>query len=127
VIYHRPATAFVAAFVGAADFLPGEVTGAGILTELGVFPDAGGRPLAERVRVMIRPDDVTFSARADGNARIVVRSFRGSETVYGLELPSGRHVFSSQPSAAAFVPGLRVRVEVNALHVVVFPDDATGT
>ncbi len=34
-IYHHPASQFVAEFVGAADFLPGVVTGDGIVTEVG--------------------------------------------------------------------------------------------
>jgi iron(III) transport system ATP-binding protein len=119
VVYHQPATTFVAGFVGAADFLPGEVTAAGILTEVGVFPNAEW-PLGQKVDVMIRPDDVTFTVCADGPVTILKRSFRGSETLYCLGLPSGRRLFSSQPSAADFTSGLRVRVEVHALHVVTF-------
>src|SRR4029450_13118312 len=59
-IYHHPATPFVAEFVGAADFLPGLVTSAGVLTEIGVFDNVERRLPGEKVRVMIRPDDVTF-------------------------------------------------------------------
>ena len=121
VIYHHPATPFVAGFVGAADFLPGEVTAAGIVTEVGVFPNDDARPADQKVDVMIRPDDVTFSVCDDGPATILTRSFRGSLTLYCLGLPSGRRLFSSQPSAADFTPGLRVRVAVHALHVVTFP------
>ncbi|MGH7263077.1 MAG: ABC transporter ATP-binding protein, partial [Candidatus Rokuibacteriota bacterium] len=51
-IYHHPATRFVAEFVGAADFLPGLITAAGLVTELGVFPNAEGRELGENVEVM---------------------------------------------------------------------------
>jgi iron(III) transport system ATP-binding protein len=127
VIYHRPATTFVAGFVGAADFLPGEVTARGIVTEIGTFPNTDGRPAGERVHVMIRPDDVTFAVCDDGAAVILKRSFRGSETVYCLGLPSGRRVFSSQPSAAGFTAGLRVRVAVHALHVVTFGDADHGS
>jgi iron(III) transport system ATP-binding protein len=121
VIYHRPATPFVAAFVGAADFLPGEVTGEGIVTEIGVFPNSEGRPQGTRVSVMIRPDDVTFVPREDGTATILDRAFLGAETRYCLELPSGRRVFSSQVSAAPFTVGRRVDVEAHLLHVVTFP------
>jgi iron(III) transport system ATP-binding protein len=123
IVYHRPATAFVAQFVGAADFLPGVVTPEGMVTEIGVFPDPDGRAVGQKVKVMIRPDDVTFTVADDGTAVILKRSFRGSETLYCLGLPSGRHVYSSQPSAAGFRPGLRVHVEVHALHVVTFPDE----
>ena len=36
-LYHRPATRFVASFVGAADFLPGLVGAQGIVTEVGTL------------------------------------------------------------------------------------------
>jgi iron(III) transport system ATP-binding protein len=121
VIYHRPATPFVAAFVGAADFLPGEVTADGIVTEIGTFPNTGGRPRGQRVKVLIRPDDVTFTCAEDGAAVIIERSFLGSETRYTLGLPSGLRVVSSQASSAEFTAGTRVRVQAHALHVVTFP------
>ena len=121
-IYHHPATPFVAEFVGAADFLPGLVTAQGIVTEIGVFGNVDGRGWGEKVRVMIRPDDVTFVPDAAGAAVLLQRSFRGSENLYRLGLPSGHRVHSSQPSSAAFAIGLRVRPEANVLHVVAFPD-----
>ncbi len=120
-IYHHPATPFVAEFVGAADFLPGIVTSDGVVTEIGVFGNVEGREPGEKVKVMIRPDDVTFVPAPDGEAVIVRRYFRGSENLYCLALPSGHRVHSSQPSAAAFPPGLRVRPEAHVLHVVTFP------
>ena len=119
-IYHHPATPFVAGFVGAADFIPGLVTAEGIVTEIGVFANAAARQVGERVKVMIRPDDVTFVPDPAGEATIVRRYFRGSETLYCLGLPSGHHVHSSQPSAAAFATGSRVRPEAHVLHVVTF-------
>src|SRR6266545_990145 len=109
VIYHNPATPFVAEFVGAADFLPGLLSREGIVTEIGVFGNLNGRALGSRVRVMIRPDDVTFVPDAAGEAVIVRRYFRGSENLYCLDLPSGHRVHTSQPSSAAFPNGLRVR------------------
>jgi len=121
VIYHNPATPFVAEFVGAADFLPGLLSREGIVTEIGVFGNLNGRALGSRVRVMIRPDDVTFVPDAAGEAVIVRRYFRGSENLYCLDLPSGHRVHSSQPSSAAFPNGLRVRPEAHVLHVVTFP------
>jgi iron(III) transport system ATP-binding protein len=121
-VYHHPATPFVAEFVGAADFLPGLVTAAGIVTEIGVFANVEGREPGAKLRVMIRPDDVTFVPDPAGDAVLVQRYFRGSENLYCLGLPSGHRVHSSQPSSAAFASGLRVRPEANVLHVVVFPD-----
>jgi iron(III) transport system ATP-binding protein len=118
-IYHEPATAFVAEFVGAADFIPGLVTPDGIVTEIGMFPSDRRAP-GERVKVMIRPDDVTFVADEQGEAVIVRRYFRGSETLYCLGLPSGDRVHSSQASAAGFATGTRVRLGTRLAHVVTF-------
>jgi iron(III) transport system ATP-binding protein len=120
-IYHHPETPFVAEFVGAADFLPGIVTSEGIVTEVGVFGNVEGREPGENVRVMIRPDDITFVPADEGEAVIVRRYFRGSENLYCLGLASGHRVHSSQPSSAVFATGVRVRPEAHVLHVVTFP------
>jgi iron(III) transport system ATP-binding protein len=121
MIYHHPATPFVAEFVGAADFLPGVVTAQGIVTEIGVFANVEGHEPGSKLRVMIRPDDVSFVPDPAGDAVLVQRFFRGSETLYCLSLPSGHRVHSSQPSSAAFATGLRVRPEASVLHLVTFP------
>jgi iron(III) transport system ATP-binding protein len=120
-LYHRPATRFVAAFVGAADFLPGVVTTEGIVTEIGTFANVDQLPAGGHVDVMIRPDDITFAPHADGPGTIVRRYFRGSETVYCIRLPSGDRVHSSQPSASVLPTGMRVRPAPHVLHVVAFP------
>jgi iron(III) transport system ATP-binding protein len=125
-IYHHPATRFVAAFVGDADFLPGRVGPEGIVTEVGVFANADQRPVGDRVEVLIRPDDITFAPHRDGAGTITRRYFRGSETVYCIRLPSGHRVHASQPSASVLPTGTRVRTEAHALHVVVFPPDTTA-
>jgi iron(III) transport system ATP-binding protein len=121
-IYHHPATPFVAEFVGAADFLPGLVTSEGIVTEIGVFGNVEAREPGEKVKVLLRPDDVTFVPAADGAAVILKRYFRGSENLYCLELASGRRVHSSQPSSSRFATGTRVRPEAHVLHVITFSD-----
>ena len=120
-IYHHPATLFVAEFVGAADFLPGLVTPYGIVTELGVFADTEARRLGKKVKVMLRPDDVTFVPSSVGDGTIVRRDFRGSENLYCIRLPSGQRVHSSQASATLYPNGTRVRAEAHVIHVVTFP------
>ncbi|MDO8475603.1 MAG: ABC transporter ATP-binding protein [Candidatus Rokubacteria bacterium] len=119
-VYHRPATRFVAAFVGAADFLPGTVTSHGVATEVGIFANVDQLEPGESVDVMIRPGDITFVAEDDGLGTIASRHFRGSETLYCILLPSGHRVHSSQPSASAIPTGIRVRATAHVLHVVAF-------
>lgn len=120
VLYHTPATRFVADFVGEADFLPGEVR-EGIVTEVGTFHDGSGLPKGTRIEVMIRPDDVDFEPSQDGNGLIAGRKFRGSENRYALALPSGILLRSSQSSDRVLPPGTRVKVTVRPTHLVVFP------
>ena len=120
-LYHRPATRFVAAFVGAADFLPGLVGQEGIVTELGTFANVDQLVTGQPVDVMIRPDDISFVPEANGAGVITRRYFRGSETVYCIRLPSGHRVHSSQPSASVLPTGMRVSLSAHVLHVVAFP------
>ena len=120
-VYHRPASRFVASFVGAADFLPGQVGREGIVTEVGTFANVDQLPEGQAVDVMIRPDDISFVPEASGAGTITRRYFRGSETVYCIRLPSGHRVHSSQPSASVLPTGMRVALSTHVLHVVAFP------
>ena len=120
-IYHRPATRFVAEFLGAAVFLPGVVTADGIETELGAISKPPRAVLGGSVHVLVRPDDVAFVAASSGNAVLVERVFRGSEVRYTIELPSGLRLPSSQPSATTVPVGTRVRAQIQLDHVVAFP------
>jgi iron(III) transport system ATP-binding protein len=125
-IYHRPATRFVAEFVGAASFVPGIVTRGTIVTAVGMFVHASAEKDGDTVDVMIRPDDVAFTEGNGGDAVVVEREFRGTETRYLLALDSGVRLTSDQPSWATTRAGVRVRVTVRLRHVVVFPA-ITGT
>ncbi|HEY0535375.1 MAG TPA: ABC transporter ATP-binding protein [Actinoplanes sp.] len=116
-IYQRPATAFVADFVGLSNRLPGEVSGTSI-SVLGsslplVSPAAVGAATA-----LVRPEAVTITPSADGNGTVLTSSFLGPTsrvtatvgdvTVIG-QVPSG-----SLPSLA---PGTRVRVTLEPVPV----------
>lgn len=125
VIYHTPATRFVARFVGSADFIPGVVQPEGILTELGIFPNQQGLPLGLTVEVMIRPDDIELAPDLAGEATVVTRHFRGSDNLYRVRLPSGRTVHSSQGSTKIVEPGARILVKADPTHVVCFYEDDT--
>ncbi len=124
MMYHTPATRFVARFVGSADFIPGVVQPAGILTELGTFPNQQGLSLGLAVEVMIRPDDIELVPDLAGEATVVTRHFRGSDNLYCVRLPSGRTVHSSQGSTKIVEPGARILVKADPTHVVCFdPND----
>jgi iron(III) transport system ATP-binding protein len=120
-VYHHPATRFVAEFVGAADFLRGFITEAGIVTEIGTVANPGSHPVGMPVDIMIRPDDIDFIPHPDGDVLVVGRQFHGAENLYRLRLASGARVHSVQPSTTLYPVGTRVRIVANLLHVVAFP------
>lgn len=120
MIYHMPATPFVADFVGQADFIPGTVSQGMVQTELGEFPDTLECPDGTTVVVMIRPDDLHLVPTEGARARVISRQFRGSENLYTVSLPSGQIVHSSQSSTSVYQAGTTVEIRVLATHTVLF-------
>ncbi|WP_406224720.1 ABC transporter ATP-binding protein [Streptomyces anulatus] len=124
-LYERPATAFVAEFVGTMNRLPGRLTGTGSVEVAGsTLPvdgeaPAGGGP----VDVLIRPEGVRAEADPDGTATVVSASFLGSVTRVLLDLPDGVAVKADLPSrdAADLLPGVRARVTPVPRPVLVVP------
>lgn len=121
LIYHLPATRFVADFVGQADFVTGEVRQGLVHTELGEFPNTIGSDEGSHVLVMIRPDDIHLVPNKSADSRIVARQFRGSENLYTVELPSSQLVHSSESSTSVYHEGTAVELRVSATHTVLFP------
>ena len=127
MIYHMPATPFVADFVGQADFIPGTVTQGMVHTELGKFPDTIECKDGTNVVVMIRPDDIHLVATEGARSRVISRQFHGSENLYTVSLPSGQIVHSSEGSTSVYHPGTTVELRVLATHTVLFrQEESTG-
>lgn len=120
MMYHLPATPFVADFVGQADFIPGTVSQGMVQTELGEFPDTLECQDGTTVVVMIRPDDIHLVPTEGARSRVLSRQFRGSENLYTVSLPSGQIVHSSQGSTSLYQAGTTVELRVLATHTVLF-------
>ncbi len=120
MIYHLPATRFVADFVGQADFIPGQIQRGIVHTELGEFPNTINGSEGDHVAVMIRPDDVHLLPNKSAAPQIVARQFRGSENLYTVQLPSGQIVHSSESSTSVYQEGTSVELRVSATHTVLF-------
>jgi iron(III) transport system ATP-binding protein len=117
-LYHRPATRFVADFVGRADFVPGVVRAGRIETELGSFPTA--LPEGAQLEVLIRPDHVRLATTGAPNAEVLRRQFLGDDRLFWLRLESGRIIQSIQPSAVDYPVGARLRAWAEPPTVVAF-------
>lgn len=112
-IYHRPATRFVAEFVGDVALLPVQVTAGGqIDTPWGLLPLAqpeGYRP-GQKLQWLLRADELALQADAALQAQVQEAYFRGSSMLYALRLPTGQQVLlqgdSRQPLALGAQVGL---------------------
>ncbi len=120
-IYHTPQTRFVADFVGDADFLPAEVTGDMLLTELGSYPLNGVEVEPGLVEIMLRPEDIelTLTARADA-PEVLTRRFKGPLSLSMVRLATGRVVTGAHSSQEILPPGHRVDVRFEPDHLVLF-------
>ncbi len=93
VVFERPASRFVADFLGRSDFLPGTINSDGVLTEIGRMPQSSGLADGAEVDVLVRHTDIDIRAidpdPGAGVARIVERTFQGLSIAYRIALPSG--------------------------------------
>jgi iron(III) transport system ATP-binding protein len=122
-LYHRPATRFVADFIGQGAFIAGEVVGEGaVQTEVGIVrADGRGEWRAgRRVDLLLRPDDVIHDDASSLRAEVCHRAFRGAEFLYTLRLQSGAHVLSLVPSHHDHAVGEQIGIRIEPDHVVAF-------
>ena len=123
-LYTRPATAFVAEFVGTMNRIPGEITSGGHATALGTVTDvqSGCTEVAPGpVDVLVRPENLRIAAIAGGNGIVTIRAFLGSVTRIHVLLSSDVTVQVDVPSAtaAALAPGASVQVSLDGSPVQV--------
>lgn len=126
-VYHTPVSRFVADFVGQADFIPGKINGNTIQTPIGLLsgpiysPKGEAIPENTDIEVMIRPDDINLFIDSNGIGIITHRHFRGSETVYTIEVDNGLIIHSSKSGMPDMVPGNRVSIKTDTTHLIIFP------
>lgn len=125
-LYERPATAFVAEFVGTMNRLSGRMTDGGLVEVAGsLLPVDGAIPApgTRAVNVLLRPENVTVTANPDGDATVVSASFFGSVTRVLLDLPDGTPVKADLPSrdAVSLTPGVYATVGLAQRAVLVVP------
>ena len=123
-LYSRPATAFVAEFVGTMNRLPGELAGPGTVTALGVSCAVmEGAPTSGPVDVLVRPEGLTVTAAEGGNGIVSSRTFLGAVTRLAVLLSGDTEVRVDVPSTVALTmqPGTAVQVALPPAPVLVAP------
>lgn len=123
-LYHQPANAFIADFIGQGVFFDGEVIDennikTGLSTVKGKVPD--GCVTDCKVQVFIRPDDIIIDNSSSLKAKVVGREFRGANFMYTLELAEGSNFLTLEKSHSRHEIGTDVGVRLDFERVVVFP------
>ncbi|GLW24120.1 ABC transporter ATP-binding protein [Microbispora amethystogenes] len=128
VLYDRPATPFVAEFVGAMNHLPGLLSG-DLVTVLGqTLPVEGPRPAGPEADVLVRPEAVLVTPDGEGEGVVTVSSFRGSTARLRVRLGGGAEVLADVPGhdSARLAPGTAVRVRLVERPVLVSARTESG-
>ncbi len=130
-LYHRPATRFVADFIGHGVFAAAQIVAAPepggnlLRTPLGDLADTNECLLADaypggQCDVLLRADDIVHDDAAPVKARIERKAFRGSEFLYTLRLASGEQVMAHVPSHHDHQIGEWIGIRAEVDHVVTF-------
>ena len=119
-LYQRPASAFVAGFLGRTNLLQGMAEGARARTVLGplpIEPEAHGP-----VTLSLRPQALALAVEGGAEVTVVDRIYRGQEVTYLLRAGDGTALqldTAEAPSMPPAEPGGRVRLKPVAPAVVV--------
>jgi iron(III) transport system ATP-binding protein len=122
-LYHKPATRFVADFIGQGTFLTGHIVDDGkVEIELGRFPASITENLAKGdvVDVLLRPDDILHDDTGVIHAEVIHKAFRGAEFLYTLQLPQGGRVMSLVPSHHNHAVGEKIGIRLEIDHVMAY-------
>ncbi|OYT93367.1 MAG: ABC transporter ATP-binding protein [Burkholderiales bacterium PBB3] len=128
-LYHRPATRFVANFIGHGVFTPATISTVNgqtlVQTPLGDLDDVAECPVPSAFEggqcdVLLRADDIVHDDDASTKAEILRKSFRGSEFLYTLRLANGQVVMALVPSHHDHKIGEWIGIKAQVDHVVTF-------
>ena len=117
-LYRSPVNHAVAAFVGEANFLPGEAQGMTVDCALGQLPVK--QTTHGRVDVLIRPEALHLAESDERDAaQITWCEFYGHDQRLGLRLIDGTELVARADSEQIFAPGQTVSVRViNPVHTL---------
>jgi len=122
-LYHKPATRYVADFIGRGVFVKGRVLAENrVKIEIGEIPlDQGHNiEIGKEIDVLIRADDIQHDDHSPMQAEVVAKTFRGADFLYTLKLQSGVEVLALVPSHHNHEVGEKIGITLALDHVVTF-------
>ncbi|WP_188674340.1 ABC transporter ATP-binding protein [Subtercola lobariae] len=117
-LYTRPATSFVATFIGLSNAIDAELVGNEVRVLNAALPLLGTGPASGAVTAYIRPEDVSFASSGLG-ATVVASSFLGSLRRTQVRLDSGELLFVQHDVQLRPASGERVFVALRGVPVAV--------
>lgn len=123
-LYHKPASRFVADFIGRGVLLGGTMLDQErVQTSLGIFKQHYVDTLqqGDKVDVLIRPDDIVHDDDSGITAVVTDKSFRGSHILYSLQLDTSEQVLCLALSHHNHNIGERIGIRLDLDHLVLFP------
>ncbi|MDT0464658.1 ABC transporter ATP-binding protein [Streptomyces sp. DSM 41699] len=120
-LYGRPATAFVAEFVGTMSRIPGRLNSDTVEVLGQRLPVDGDAPAATEVDVLVRPESVRVTADETGEARVIATAFLGATVRLTVRLADATEVKADLPAhdAAGLGAGAAVTVTLPERPVLV--------
>ncbi|MEV7974464.1 ABC transporter ATP-binding protein [Streptomyces sp. NPDC086519] len=112
-LYGRPATAFVAEFVGTMSRIPGTVKDGSVEVLGQRLPADGQAPGAGEVDVLVRPEAVRVRADGAGTATVVATAFLGAVVRVTVRLADGTEAKADLPAHEAAELGAGSAVSVS--------------
>lgn len=120
-VYRKPATPEIAAFLGDANLLMGEVKSGMVRTSVGPLKVASGTPDGAAI-ALVRPEDLDLEVSTRGDGRVTEVEYFGHDQRVSVQLDSGESVKARLHARRKFEVGTRVRVRAGGgLGPVIYP------
>jgi spermidine/putrescine transport system ATP-binding protein len=121
-VYARPATRFVARFMGESTEIAGHAAAGGVATALGLLPVASGAAAGEAVTLIVRPENLRADGAGEvslGDARITDAVFQGAHVrVHALSRTGEQAFVLRLPPTASVEPGTPVSLSCRAEDLI---------
>lgn len=118
-VYSRPASAFVAQFLGRTNLVEGRARGEAAETPIGILPLA--TPAQGEALLSLRPENLGLEPDEEGLGEIVGREFKGHDATYWVRA-AGREWQADAMGAPLMDLGARVRLRAKAPAVPLAPE-----
>ena len=123
-LYHKPSSREIANFFGISSYIKATVKDSShVSTILGeLVTSTEGYNTGDEIRMLVRPDDIIHDDDALTSAKVIEKTFRGSDFLYKLELKDKQIVFCYAPSHHNHNINEVIGVKLELDHLVVFKD-----